>query len=318
MSRGSIGWRPCRSTATKPASAASPTAPAASAAAFTPRSPASISAHVTPASPTAVSTAPATSMPGTEAGSRVSGTWRSATATTAAASGTLIRKMRRHDPTPTSHPPTNGPMAAATPGQPRPGTDRPRTVAGRERRLKDGEAARREQRPADSLERPGGHKPPGGRSQGAQQRRGREPDHAREEHAPAAEPITQRTADQDQRRQRQRVGVQDPLQARYARAQLGAERGQRDVHDGGVEKRDARSQHGGKQDPPRLRRPPSDRLVLRTCCAHDPFYSHRTTLADTAVYRHCRGEMSGPRTRRPAGRGMTGGGACLRIRRCCA
>src|SRR4029453_9165785 len=94
----------------------------------------------------------ATSMPRTDMGSLVSGTCRSETATATTASGTLIRKIRRQDPTPTSHPPTNGPIAAATPdnpdqpptapapdegadgggdpGHPRPGTPGSPTVAG--------------------------------------------------------------------------------------------------------------------------------------------------------------------------------------------
>ncbi len=50
--------------------------------------------------------------------SRVSGTWRSATASATAASGTLIRNTRRQDPASTSQPPKNGPTALETPASP--------------------------------------------------------------------------------------------------------------------------------------------------------------------------------------------------------
>ena len=119
ISSGSIGCRTLRSATTKPASEARPTAPADSTPAVAPRSPA-VDERPGHAGQARRQSAPRPRRRcrGRRVGSRVSGTCRSATATTATASGTLIRKIRRHDPTPMSHPPTNGPIAAAIPDSP--------------------------------------------------------------------------------------------------------------------------------------------------------------------------------------------------------
>ncbi len=50
--------------------------------------------------------------------SRLSGAARQVSANTATHSGTLIAKIQRHEALSTSQPPSNGPMAAATPDSP--------------------------------------------------------------------------------------------------------------------------------------------------------------------------------------------------------
>src|SRR6185437_15223736 len=79
---------------------------------------ASMSASVRPARASAVSTDPAMSNRPRASGSRLSGTCRSPTATTATASGRLIRKIQRQPIEPTIQPPRNGPIAPATPPSP--------------------------------------------------------------------------------------------------------------------------------------------------------------------------------------------------------
>ena len=80
--------------------------------------PFSISAYVAPPSPTAPRAAPSTSKPRAASGSRDSGTCRAATSSTATATGTLIRKIHRHEALSTIQPPSSGPIAAAMPPSP--------------------------------------------------------------------------------------------------------------------------------------------------------------------------------------------------------
>ena len=70
------------------------------------------------ARPPAPSTAPGTSIRPVAVGSRDSGTWRTAMASTTAMRGRLSRKIQRHEAAPVSHPPRNGPMAVVTPPSP--------------------------------------------------------------------------------------------------------------------------------------------------------------------------------------------------------
>ncbi len=120
-SSGSMGWPLRASTTRKPTRQATPPTAAPDTVALPMPSPPagpSMSAHVTPARPSADSTAPVTSSPGAAVGSRLSGTWRTATRTTATATGMLMRNTARHDTASTNHPPRNGPRAAATPPRP--------------------------------------------------------------------------------------------------------------------------------------------------------------------------------------------------------
>ena len=62
-----------------------------------------------------------------------------------------------------------------------------------------------------------------------------EDDDADREHDPAAEPVGDRAGREQQRGERQRVGVDDPLQVGEAGAQRLLDVGERDVHDRDVE-----------------------------------------------------------------------------------
>src|SRR6478736_2868346 len=71
-----------------------------------------------PASADAVSAAPSTSKRPVAVGSLLSGAAYLVSATTATHRGTLIAKIHLHEAVSTSHPPTTGPIAAATPESP--------------------------------------------------------------------------------------------------------------------------------------------------------------------------------------------------------
>ena len=70
-----------------------------------------------------------------------------------------------------------------------------------------------------------------------------------EEHALAAELIAHRSTDQDQRAQEQRVGFDHPLHVGDRRVEVGLKRGERDVDDGGIDKRHARAEDRRGQRP---------------------------------------------------------------------
>ena len=139
------------------------------------------------------------------------------------------------------------------PGEGGPHPDRRCPVGGAERGLDERQAAGGEQGPADALQRAGGDQLARGLGEPAQQRRRGEPGDAHEEHPPPAVPVTERAAEQDQRGQRQRVAVDDPLQVRQRGVQVAADRRQRHLHRGGVQERHARGEHGGHEHPPARR-----------------------------------------------------------------
>ena len=75
----------------------------------------------------------------------------------------------------------------------------------------------------------------------------RDADH---EDAPRAEEIAERAADEEQRAERQQVGVDDPLLEREPAAEVALDRGQRDVDDARVDEDDDRPEDAGDQDEP--------------------------------------------------------------------
>ena len=163
----------------------------------------------------------------------------------------LIRKTSRqpHGATPTNSPPRIGPNAVATPPSP----DQAPTAVDRSSLRKD--ACRMANEPGVSSAAPAPCRARIpirtavlGRQRAADGGDG-EPQHADHEDPPPAHPIAQRAAQQQQAGQRQRVGVQRPLQAGQAAAQILADPRQRDVHHGAVEHGQTAAQHGGRQHP---------------------------------------------------------------------
>ncbi len=130
-----------------------------------------------------------------------------------------------------------------------PGADRSPAIRIVERRADDGEATRHEKGRADSLERPAGDQRRRRRRQATEDRRPREDDEAGEEHTLAPELVAQRAADQNEGAQEQRVGLDHPLHLGDRGVKIRLQRGQRHVHDGGVDKRHARREDSGGEHP---------------------------------------------------------------------
>ena len=132
------------------------------------------------------------------------------------------------------------------PAETGPRADRRGTVLGHEARLEDRQASRGEQCGAHALQRPGHDERFGVRCDRAQHRSAGEPNHPEQEDAPAAEEVTERATEQQEAGEGQGVCVHDPLQAREAGVEVLADRRQRDVDDRGVERGEARAEHGGE------------------------------------------------------------------------
>ena len=86
-------------------------------------------------------------------------------------------------------------------------------------------------------------------------------DQADDEDAPAADAVGERAGGQQQRGERQRVGVDHPLQVGEVRVQVALDRRQRDVHDRDVEQEHEGRRADGDQRPPL--RGPSSQTVRR-------------------------------------------------------
>ncbi len=193
-------------------------------------------AKVSPARASAPSRPPAQSTwAPPAAGSRLSGTCRWATITTTTASGRLIKNTQRHEATSTSQPPSSGPIAVATPPRPDQAPIARARSAGRKLDCRIARLPGREQGRADALHRSRRDQHLDVHGETAGEGRGGEPHDTDHEHATSTVPVTQRAAEQDERGQGQGVGRHRPLQRGEVGIQRGADRGQRDVHDGGVD-----------------------------------------------------------------------------------
>ena len=156
------------------------------------------------------------------------------------ATGRLTKNASRHDQRSTSQPPTSGPVAEAT----LPNADQvpialpraaPSKVVPSRARLagtNSAAAAPCAARAASSC--------PSVRARPQPSDAAREQRHAGEKEPAVAEPIAQRATDQDERGQRQQVRRDRPLRAGRAGAELARQTRNRDVHDRGIDKRQAR------------------------------------------------------------------------------
>ncbi len=132
-------------------------------------------------------------------------------------------------------------------GRPRPDGE-PSLLFG-ERRAQDGEAARHEERRTHALHRARDHElPHTARQPAGAGRRGEEHDPARIDATPA-EPISQRAADQQERGEKERVRLDDPLDVGDGGAELALQRRQGQVDDRAVDEGEARAEHRRGQHP---------------------------------------------------------------------
>ena len=177
-----------------------------------PVGPLSVSAHVLAASVTTAMPAPVMSR-WRASGSRDSGIARVAHTITTAATGTLMRNAHRQPGPSTRKPPTNGPMRAGDAAEPGPQRRPPgRGPARRKLAWMIARLPGREQRAADALEHPRRDEDLDVRRDPAAERRDREPRRADHEDPPAPVAVAERTADEDQRREREQVAGEHPLE----------------------------------------------------------------------------------------------------------
>jgi hypothetical protein len=143
------------------------------------------------------------------------------------------------------------------PGPRRPRPDRRAALLGRERRADDGQRGGDEQRARDPLQRARRHQQLRGRRERAQHRGDAEPRQPDGEDQPPAEQVAERAADQQQRAERQEVGLDDPLLRGEASFEVVADRRQRHVDYRAVGEDDHRGEDAGDQ-----------REALRACIDH--------------------------------------------------
>ena len=205
----------------------------------------SISAKTIPARPSAQSPAPRKSTRRGTVGA--SGVAARASSSVTSTSGTLIAKIQRHDAWSTITPPASGPTIIAIPLQavqepiasPRSRSENAATMIASELGVSSAPAAPCSARAAISVSTVGATR--------TREREHAERADADHEHAPLAVDVPERPADQDQRAERQHVGVRDPLLRLQPAAEVVLDRGQRDVDDRPVDRGDARAEDRGDE-----------------------------------------------------------------------
>ena len=225
IERGIIGFALRRSVTTKAIRRRAPrTAVIATVAALRP-SDALISEKVAAASPVAARTAPGMSSRPVAVGSRRLGYVAVGHEHDESANG----QVDEEDPPPGHRidqiAAEKRPDGRGDPAQPRPRADRASPILGMERGLDDREAPRREERAADALEDAGGDQELRARRERAQGRGEGEPDDPDVEDETPAHPVAQRTAQEDEGRERQEVAVEDPLEIAGRRAKVAPDLG---------------------------------------------------------------------------------------------
>ncbi len=183
-------------------------------------------------------------------GSRDSPTWVSVTNTAITPIGTLTKKIHSQPMPEVITPPTTGPTATAAPITP-PNTPKatPRSLA-LERLCDQRQRGREHHRAAGALHGAGEVQRQRVPRQAACGRGQREHDQPGHEHAPAPEQVSQRAGRQQERGERERVGVDHPLQVGERGMQRALDVGQRDVDDRDVEQQHEDRHRDGDQGPP--------------------------------------------------------------------
>ena len=194
-----------------------------------------ISASTGPARPKNVRAAPSQSTRARAPPRSRAGTEAKISTSVITTNGTLIAKISRHETASTRYPPTSGPITVAMPDQAvQEPIAAPRSSAGNAEMMSASALGVRSAPNAPCSARPAIRNSMR-RRHGAQHGHDAEARDAEREHAPLTEDVAERAAHQDQRAERQQVRVRDPLLAGEAAAEVGADRGQRDVDRSGVE-----------------------------------------------------------------------------------
>ncbi len=131
-----------------------------------------------------------------------------------------------------------------------PGSDCLAPVVGPERGLDDGQAAGRQQRRPDALERPSRDQNRPVRGRAAQGRGNREPRHAEQKDALAAVFIAKRAGKKQQASQRERISSDHPLQGGKTGVEITADGGQGNAHHRGIDRCHRGPQYRREEHPP--------------------------------------------------------------------
>ena len=169
-------------------------------------------------------------------GSREVGTLQATSAAPTAATGAIAKKMLVQLNCSSSQPPTIGPSAIAMPAGRAPEADRAGALAPLGEHVRDQrEGGGEDHRGAETHEAAGDDQLAGGVGEASGDAGDSEHAQAGEQKSLAAEAVAEAAAGQQQRREHQAVGVDDPLQLRVRRMQLANQRRERDVDDRDVE-----------------------------------------------------------------------------------
>ena len=170
--------------------------------------------------------------------------------TVAITTGTLTAKIQRHEAASNQLTADQRPDHGRDRGPRRPRADRGAALVRWEREHDHGQRGRDDQRAEHSLQDARRDEHADRRRQRARERHDTEADQAEREDAALAVDVAERSADQDQRREREHVAVGDPLLPGEPAAEVGGDRRQRDVDRRRVQHGDERAHDRGQQRQP--------------------------------------------------------------------
>ena len=176
-----------------------------------------------------------------------SGTAARTISSVAITNGTLMAKIQRHDAWSTSSPPPSGPTTIAIPPHAvHVPIAAPRSSAGKVAVMIASDAGT-SSAPAHPCSARATISSSAVGASAHSTRRHAEAGQPDGEHLPPPEQVAERAADQQQRPERQQVGLDDPLLRRQPGVEVVADRGQRDVDHGAVEEHDGGAEHARDQ-----------------------------------------------------------------------
>ena len=160
-----------------------------------------------------------------------------------------MKNTQRHEACSISQPPTTGPTAASNRRETGPCADGLAAGLLVERCTNDGKTSRHKKGRSHTLDTPGDHQLTNAGSPAASRGSQRENHNTQHEHAPAAVQVSERAADENQRPQKQSVGLDHPLHIDHRGMKASLERRQSDIDDRAVDKSHAGTEDGRHQDP---------------------------------------------------------------------
>src|SRR2546423_10255680 len=123
-----------------------------------------------------------------------------------------------------------------------PRSDRRGPVTRSKRRLEDGEAPSDQEGTTDPLQHAHSDKEPGTRGEATSRGRDGEADYSDTEQPLSSEAVAERTAEEQERREGEKVTTHDPLEGGHTDVKFAADRRQGDTNHRGIDRRDPRAQ----------------------------------------------------------------------------